>query len=48
MGSKVMKAVEESKINLDVKSQRCGFLIQGHASEDGGSEYNMTLSRKRG
>ena len=46
MGSKVMNAVEEVKTIL-MENPKGVVLIQGHASEDGGSSYNMTLSRNR-
>ena len=46
MGSKVMTALEEVKTIL-MENPEGKVLIQGHASEDGSSEYNMTLSRKR-
>ncbi|MFL2591073.1 MAG: OmpA family protein [Flavobacteriaceae bacterium] len=46
MGSKVMSAVDEVKTIL-MANPKGVVLIQGHASEDGGSSYNMTLSRKR-
>ena len=46
MGSKVMNALEEVKSIL-MANPNGTVLIQGHASEDGGSEYNMNLSRKR-
>ena len=46
MGSKVMSAVEEVKSIL-MANPKGVVLIQGHASEDGGATYNMTLSKKR-
>ena len=46
MGSKVMNALEEVKSIL-MANPNGVVLIQGHASEDGGASYNMTLSRKR-
>jgi len=46
LGSKVMDALNKVKDILD-NNPNGVVLIQGHASEDGGSEYNMTLSRKR-
>ena len=46
MGSKVMSAVEEVKSIL-MANPKGVVLIQGHASEDGGASYNMTLSKKR-
>ena len=46
MGSKVMDAVEKVKEIL-MANPKGVVLIQGHASEDGGSMYNMTLSKKR-
>ena len=46
MGSKVLNAVEQVKEILMANPNGI-VLIQGHASEDGGSEYNMTLSKKR-
>ena len=46
MGSKVMSAVEQVKEIL-MANPNGVVLIQGHASEDGGSEYNMSLSKKR-
>ena len=46
MGSKVMDAVEKVKEIL-MANPKGVVIIQGHASEDGGSMYNMTLSKKR-
>jgi len=46
MGSKVMNALEEVKTIL-MSNPKGVVLIQGHASEDGGSTYNMTLSKRR-
>ena len=46
MGSKVMNALEEVRSIL-IANPNGVVLIQGHASEDGGAAYNMTLSRKR-
>ena len=46
MGSKVMNALEEVKTIL-MSNPKGVVLIQGHASEDGGSTYNMTLSKSR-
>ena len=41
-----MSAVEKVKEIL-MANPNGVVLIQGHASEDGGSEYNMSLSKKR-
>lgn len=46
MGKKVLTALEQVKTILNENPEGV-VLIQGHASEDGSTEYNLELSRKR-
>ena len=46
IGSKVLEAVAQVKTILE-ENPRGIVLIQGHASEDGGEQYNQALSKRR-
>ena len=46
MGAKTKKAFDALKVILDENPEGI-VVIQGHASEDGAADYNLSLSRKR-